>query len=271
MTQELRNHGAVPLKSGINGENQAIVLSQAVKFTRVELEEWDGAYPVPNEDVTALVNKVGEGVISEHYQDPDISNQRILIIKLPPTINVDIISLLLFAESGGREFAHTHIILAAKFPIRTPENQGTQGRLKITTRVNPATEFAIHVSPDISYPTREEVEDLSRYLPMTADFDTKKARSYLFASPDLTGTLPRVDDLDVGATIWFDRTPDIPFGYLKPFEVYDPADPLKHVPKLVAKGTDGKTYEGESMIYRYDTPIKATLNKDKNWGITRGA
>jgi len=145
------------LASGQAGENQARALTLPVEFTRVVVGDANGEYPPMDSSITALVNERLEGSIISHEVDPNDSNQRIVHMAVPPSLDFDAVELLLFAKYGETEFAHTYFRLAASYPIRTTENGGAQVKLKYTIRVNQNTDVNVFVSPNLQYATVEEV------------------------------------------------------------------------------------------------------------------
>lgn len=148
----------VPLVSGINGENQARAIGQGVKFTRIELGDANNSEPLLDPALVQLINKVGDGIVKKEELDPNVDYQRIVWIEIPPSQNVNVVEMLLYAQYGSTEFPHSYISLAAPFPVRTIDNGGSQARFKLTTRVHPDTNFTVQVAPNISYVTRPEVD-----------------------------------------------------------------------------------------------------------------
>jgi len=190
------------LASGIAGENQARAQSQALTFTRVEIGDADGSQPPLDPAITALVNKVADGMLESHTVDPDDPNQRIVLMHIPPTDNYNAREILLYAKYGTTEFPHTYIRLADAYPVRTIDNGGSQVALKLTVRVSQHSSFTINVSPNLAYATEDFVKN--SFLPVFVGGDqvAQASRRHVFTGPanldlpDLTdGNFIRVEVL----------------------------------------------------------------------------
>jgi len=157
------------LASGQAGENQARALILPIEFTRVVVGDANGNYPPMDSSINELVNERLAGEILSHEVDPNDSNQRIVQMTIPPSLDFDAVELLLFAKYGNTEFAHTYFRLAAPYPIRTTENGGAQVKLKYTVRVNQNTDVNIFVSPNLAYTTEEQVNSKFKSVDVTAN------------------------------------------------------------------------------------------------------
>ncbi|PCH95335.1 MAG: hypothetical protein COB83_08825 [Gammaproteobacteria bacterium] len=198
------------LASGQAGENQARALTLPIEFTRVVVGDANGNYPPMDSSIIAVVNERLEGAVISHEVDPNDSNQRIVQMAIPPTLDFDAVELLLFAKYGNTEFAHTYFRLAAPYPIRTTENGGAQVKLKYTIRVNQNTDVNIMVSPNLAYTTEEQVNSKFKSVEVTANQSGLADKLHIFkAYADVI--MPLSDDGSFLAAL-VDSTVDLSTG-----------------------------------------------------------
>lgn len=149
------SNAALLLTTGINGEVAARAAEVALEFTRVEIGDANGTYPVMDKARTALINKVIDGEILSHNVDPDTPTQRIIELNIPPIADFNAVEMMVYAKYGNNEFPHTYIRLAAPFPVRVT---GSQATLKQTIALQDASsEFKIFVPPDLTYVTHSQL------------------------------------------------------------------------------------------------------------------
>jgi len=172
------------LASGIAGENQARALNQAVEFSKIEVGDANGARPVMDSTLTALVNKIADGELLTYKRDPDDVNQFIVEIGIPPNDNYNAWEIIMYAKYGNTEFPHTYFRLAEPFPVRTIENGGAQALLKYTIRVSQYTDFNILVSPNLAYTTEGQVNSKFKSIDVEPDefgfFDGIEDKVHIF-------------------------------------------------------------------------------------------
>lgn len=160
------------LASGMAGENQARTLNIPLEFTQVTIGDANGNYPPLDSTLTELANERLTGEILSHRIDPGNSNQRIIEMSIPPSLNFDAVELLLYAKYGDTEFAHTYFRLAAPFPVRTIENGGAQLKLKYTIRVSQYSDFSVSVSPNLTYLTTSQLLENQAIKIISGDSET---------------------------------------------------------------------------------------------------
>lgn len=198
------------LNAGINGENQARALNQALEFSRVEVGDANGSRPDMDKNRVALVNKILDGELLDHKQDPDDPNQRIVELSIPPSANFNAWEVLLYAKYGNTEFPHTYFRLAESFPVRTIENGGSQALLKYTIRVSQYSDFKIMVSPNLAYTTEGQVNNKFKSVIVTANQDGIEDKVHIFkAHADVK--MPQSDDGSFLAAL-VDSTVDLSAG-----------------------------------------------------------
>ena len=152
------------LASGMAGENQARALNLPLEFTRIVVGDANGSYPPMDNTITALVNERITGQVLAHRIDPYDSQQRIVDMAIPPSLDFDAVEILLYGKYGETEFPHTYFRLAAPYPIRTLENGGSQASLKFTIRVDASSNFTIFAMPDMTYVTNEQLAQVTDEL-----------------------------------------------------------------------------------------------------------
>ncbi len=261
---------------GAAADANAKALGQNLQLTHFAVGDGGGSDFNPDvetlKQTNSLVNEVHRGAINELKIDPTNPARYYAEGVVPVSVGGWTVREAGWFLSDGTLYAVT------KFPpsYKSIPSDGAATELPVRTYIATGSTDTVElkIDPTVVLATRQYVDNFYQILdtryglkPLSLNNQTEASHTYLFDEPNLTGVLPNIEGLAPYVTVKFKRSLGVQNGTLVPFD-FNEANPVTN---LIIEDTDGVLHTDTEIIYSTAEPITATLNKNRDWEITRGS